>query len=127
MLAVLAIVILCDRVLSNRWLQVFVVILVVSLFATWTYQRNLVWQDEVTLRRDAVAKSPAKPRALAILANALERQHVYDEAAYYYNETLSLNPKNADEIHFFFPRKENRLLSHVLIANHLCYLLIELP
>lgn len=78
----------------------FVVILVVSLFATWTYQRNLVWQDEVTLRRDAVAKSPAKPRALAILANALERQHVYDEAAYYYNETLSLNPKNADEIHF---------------------------
>lgn len=100
MLAVLAIVILCDRVLTNRWLQVFVVILVVSLFATWTYQRNQVWQDEITLRRDAVAKSPAKPRALAILANALERQHVYDEAAYYYNETLSLNPKNADEIHF---------------------------
>jgi tetratricopeptide (TPR) repeat protein len=100
MLAVLAIVILCDRVLTNRWLQVFVVILVVSLFATWTYQRNQVWQDEITLRHDAVAKSPAKPRALAILANALERQHVYDEAAYYYNETLSLNPKNADEIHF---------------------------
>ena len=54
----------------------------------------------MTLRRDAVVKSPTKPRALAILANALERKHVYDEAAYYYNETLSLKPRNADEIHY---------------------------
>jgi tetratricopeptide (TPR) repeat protein len=47
-----------------------------------------------------VAKSPAKPRAYAILANALERKHEYDEAALYYRKTLSLNPRNADEIHY---------------------------
>jgi tetratricopeptide (TPR) repeat protein len=100
MLAVLAIVLVCNRLLTKRWLQVLMAIIVVSLFSTWTYQRNLVWQDEVTLRRDAVSKSPDKPRAFAILANALERNHEYDEAEFYYNETLSLNPKNADEIHF---------------------------
>ena len=60
----------------------------------------MAWKDEITLRRDAVAKSPVKPRAYAILANALERNHIYDEAEYYYKETLSLKPGNADEIHY---------------------------
>lgn len=100
MLAVLALVMVCDRVLTKKWLKVFVTILVVSLFSAWTYQRNLVWQDEVTLRRDAVAKSPAKPRAHAILANALERNHEYVESEKYYKITLSLQPRNADEIHY---------------------------
>jgi tetratricopeptide (TPR) repeat protein len=100
MLAVLALVMICNRLLTKRWLQVLGAILVFSLFSTWTYQRNLVWQDEVTLRRDAAAKSPNKPRASAILANALERNLEYDEAVYYYNETLSLRPRNADEIHY---------------------------
>lgn len=118
MLAVLALVMVCKRVLTKEWMQVFVAILVVLLFSTWTYQRNMVWKDEVTLRRDAVAKSPYKPRAHAILANALERNHVYDEAAYYYNETLRLKPRNADEVHFnlgnvfIAQRKFNEAVKH---------------
>ena len=100
MFAVFAIVMVCSRILIKRWQQVLAVTLVVTLFATWTYQRNFAWKDEVTLRRDAVAKSPTKARALAILANTLERNHAYEEAAYYYNETLRLKPSNADEIHY---------------------------
>jgi len=109
MLAVLAIVLFCNRVVTKKWQKVFLAILIVVLFSAWTHQRNMVWQDEITLRRDAVAKSPTKPRALAILANALERNHIYDEAAYYYNETLNLKPRNADEIHYN--------LGNVLIAQ----------
>ncbi len=100
MLAVFALVLLGRRILAKRWLQVLAAVLVVLLFSVWTYQRNMVWQDEITLRRDAAAKSPAKPRALAILANALERDHQYAEAARYYKETLALKPGNADEIHY---------------------------
>jgi tetratricopeptide (TPR) repeat protein len=100
MFAVFAIVMVCSRILIKRWQQVLAAALVVTLFATWTYQRNFAWKDEVTLRRDAVAKSPTKARALAILANTLERNHAYEEAAYYYNETLRLKPSNADEIHY---------------------------
>jgi Tfp pilus assembly protein PilF len=100
MLVVLVFVMIGSRVVTQNWIRILAVIMVVFLFATWTYQRNLVWQDEVTLRRDAAAKSPAKPRALAILANALERKQVFDEAEYYYRETLALKPRNVDEIHF---------------------------
>jgi tetratricopeptide (TPR) repeat protein len=100
MLGIFAIVLLVNLLLRQNWLKLSVMTLVLILFSIWTYQRNMVWQDEVTLRRDAVAKSPAKPRAYAILANALERKHEYDEAALYYRKTLSLNPRNADEIHY---------------------------
>jgi Flp pilus assembly protein TadD len=90
MLAIFALVLLGGRLLPRRWPQAAAALLVVVLFATWTYQRNLVWQDEVTLRRDAVAKSPTKTRALAILANALERSGRYGEAELYYRRTLAL-------------------------------------
>jgi len=101
MLLIFAVVLLGSRLLRRRkWLQLSAAILVLALFSAWTFQRNIVWQDEVTLRRDAVVKSPTKPRALAILANALERNQEYDEAEYYYRKTLSLNPRNADEIHY---------------------------
>jgi tetratricopeptide (TPR) repeat protein len=100
MLAVPAVIMMCGRIPVKGWVQILAAALVVLLCSVWTFQRNLDWQDEVTLRRDAAIKSPQKPRAMAILANALERKHVYDEAEYYYKETLNLSPRNADEIHY---------------------------
>ncbi len=100
MMAVLGIVVVVGRLVYKSWLQVAVGIMVVILFSVWTFQRNMVWQDEVLLRRDSVAKSPNKPRAHAILANALERRKEYPEAALYYKKALSLNPGNADQIHY---------------------------
>ncbi len=100
MMAVLGIVVIGSRWLRKTWLQVAVAGTVILLFSVWTYQRNMVWQDEVTLRRDSVAKSPNKPRAHAILANALERNREFAEAAIYYNKALGLNPGNADQIHY---------------------------
>jgi tetratricopeptide (TPR) repeat protein len=100
MLAIFALVIVCSRIPAKGWQRVLVPTLILMLFSTWTFQRNMVWQDEVTLRRDAAVKSPEKSRALAILANALERNHVYDEAEHYYIETLALKPGNEDQIHY---------------------------
>ncbi len=100
MLAIFAVVLLGNRAMLGRWLKLSVAISALMFFSVWTFQRNMVWQDEITLRRDAVAKSPAKPRAHAILANALERNHEYDEAALYYRKTLDLHPVNAEEIHY---------------------------
>jgi Tfp pilus assembly protein PilF len=100
MMAVLGVVVIAGPQLKKTWLQAVITVMVVLLFSVWTYQRNMVWQDEVTLRRDSVAKSPDKPRAHAILANALERRELYDEAAQYYEKALSLKPGNADQIHY---------------------------
>lgn len=100
MLAIMGLVLLGDRFLQLQWFKISAAVVLIVVFSFWTYQRNMDWQDEVTLRRDAVAKSPAKPRALAILANALERNHEYGEAEIYYRKTLELRPRNADEIHY---------------------------
>ena len=100
MMAVLGSVVISSRWLRKTWLQAAVAGTVITLFAVWTYQRNMVWQDEVTLRRDSAAKSPNKPRAHAILANALERNNEFAEAVIYYNKALGLNPGNGDQIHY---------------------------
>jgi Tfp pilus assembly protein PilF len=100
MLAIFAAVLLGSRLLPRKWPQISLALLIIVLLSIWTFQRNMTWQDEVTLRRDAVAKSPTKARALAILANALERNHEYVDAAYYYRKTLSLAPRNAAQIHY---------------------------
>ena len=100
MMAVLGVVVIVGRLLHKTWLQVAVSTMVVILFSVWTYQRNTVWQDEVILRRDSVAKSPNKPRTHAILANALERNKQYPEAALYYKNALNLHPGDGDRIHY---------------------------
>jgi uncharacterized protein HemY len=100
MLGIVAAVIPVDRLPARRGVKMVAALLVLVLLSFWTIQRNMTWRDEVSLRRDAAAKSPAKPRALAILANALERNGNYGDAELYYRKTLDLAPSNADEIHY---------------------------
>jgi tetratricopeptide (TPR) repeat protein len=106
MMAVPGIVFVCSRMLKNVWLQRALAVAVILLLGMWTFQRNIIWQDEVKLRRDSVAKSPNKPRAHAILANILERNKEFDEAAVYYSNALELaveyNPSYVDKIHYNF-------------------------
>ncbi|MDX1775303.1 MAG: tetratricopeptide repeat protein [Desulfobulbales bacterium] len=125
MLAIPGAVIVGKRILPTRLQQISLALTVLVIFSFWTYERNTVWRDEVTLRRDAAAKSPAKARALAILANALERNHEYEEAAFYYRKTLNLNPGNADEINYnlgnvlMAQRKIDQAVEHFKTARRL--------
>lgn len=57
-----------------------VFILIMVFFATLTFERNRVWQNEFTLWYDAVHKSPAKPRAHMNLAGAYIQNRAYDKA-----------------------------------------------
>jgi len=71
------------------------------LLSAWgTWERNKVWQDEVTLRLDCARKSPEKPRARAILANALVRAGKPEQAVEHYRAALRLehDPGKAAEI-----------------------------
>jgi len=57
-----------------------------------TYMRNRIWQDEVTLWKDVVAKSPAKARAHGSLGHAYQRSGFPDEALGSYREAVRLAP-----------------------------------
>jgi tetratricopeptide (TPR) repeat protein len=95
----LAAVVLSAEVLGRRPMAAgLAAVLIVVVFAAATYRRNLVWQDELTLWTDVVAKSPNKPRARNNLATAYAKLGRFDEAEAEYLTALRLDP-NRSETH----------------------------
>lgn len=83
------------RYIKPQWAKVSalcVVVVVTMVFSIWTYERNSIWSDEVTLWRDCVAKSPKKPRPRLNLAFALDRKGRLKEAFRHYYEALRIKP-----------------------------------
>ena len=75
------------------WLgaNVFVVILVLMLCFS-TFQRNLLYRDEVSLWSDTVRKSPQKGRAHNNLGHAYAMQDDWDHAIEEYRTAVRLDP-----------------------------------
>jgi tetratricopeptide (TPR) repeat protein len=83
------------RYIKPQWAKVAalcVVIVVIMVYSVWTYERNSLWSDEITLWRDCVAKSPKKPRTRLNLAFALDRKGRLEEAFNHYYEALRIKP-----------------------------------
>lgn len=90
MFLVLLIVTLFDRFFRQNWAKMAIACLVMLLFSLWTYERSTVWADEETLRRDCVAKAPAKYRARANLGNTLYSKGKYNAAITVYYQALQI-------------------------------------
>jgi len=67
----------------------------VALLALLSFQRNLVWQDEYTLWRDAAAKAPGMFRAQSNWGLALYQRGQTPEALAAFEASLRLNPRYA--------------------------------
>ncbi|PQP35664.1 hypothetical protein C6A37_01495 [Desulfobacteraceae bacterium SEEP-SAG9] len=96
MLVCLVAVIWIFRLLNQKWLGVALFCAVAMLFSFWTYQRNSVWQDRVTLWKDCVQKSPNKARPHYNLGNALVAQNRLSEAIGHYFMAARINPDDPD-------------------------------
>ncbi|MFZ5573413.1 MAG: tetratricopeptide repeat protein [Thermodesulfobacteriota bacterium] len=94
MFVALLFVILGQRLLSMRWLRVGVVLLVLSVFSVWSFERNKVWQTEEALWTDCTRKSPEKYRPWVNLGEALSRQGRMREAAEQYRVALRIHPRH---------------------------------
>jgi len=66
--------------------------LMILVFSIATYQRNLIWQSELTLWRDVVEKSPNKATGHLNLGQAYMLEKNLDEAIQHFNTALSLKP-----------------------------------
>ena len=83
---------------------------IVILLAFATHARNFVWQDEIRLWQDIVAKSPNKARPHNNLALAYDKQGRYDEALR--ENRISLKLKDDHGVHLNSGNiflKQNRL------------------
>ena len=62
MFVILDMVALVLRYVKLTWPGVVLLCVVGTLFKVWTFERNRVWMDELSLYRDCAEKSPAKER-----------------------------------------------------------------
>jgi len=96
MFAILAIVALAFRCLKHALPVALALSLVGALFCVWTYERNKVWADEITLYRDSAVKSLGKARPQNNLGAALSRQGLFPEAIAHYRAALRIKPEYSD-------------------------------
>jgi tetratricopeptide (TPR) repeat protein len=82
--------------LSLRWVEQLVFVCLILVFGFATYQRNLIWKDDLTLWSDNVRKSPAKARVYDYLGLAYQKAGDLDKAIQQYRKSLSLDPFYAD-------------------------------
>jgi protein O-mannosyl-transferase len=92
MLVWLVPVVLLYRYLKPQWLAVCIFCVLLTLFSYWTYERNEVWRDAITLWADCVEKSPNKARPHNNLGEALLDQKRYDEALTNLLKAIQIDP-----------------------------------
>lgn len=80
----------------NLYVELLVLIVMVIVFGTATYQRSLVWRDDFKLWSDCVKKSPSKARPHTCLGLEYQRRGLTDKAILQYEKSISLEPHDAD-------------------------------
>ncbi|MDY6954312.1 MAG: tetratricopeptide repeat protein, partial [Thermodesulfobacteriota bacterium] len=88
----LLVVTLAYRHTKLPWVAALVLCAMAAVGSVWTYERNGVWSEEVTLWSDCVKKSPQKARPHNNLGYALRKQERLDEAVIHYREALRIKP-----------------------------------
>lgn len=80
-----------------RHIKIAAVLLTIAaiILSIWTYQRNSVWKDALSLWSDCAKKSPQKPRPRCNMADALAETGKTKEALEEYNKTLEIDPEYA--------------------------------
>ncbi|MBT8366680.1 MAG: tetratricopeptide repeat protein [Deltaproteobacteria bacterium] len=96
MLAILGAVSLVFRYLKPAWLGVIALCVAGTLFTVWTYERNSVWTDELTLYRDCLEKAPGKARPHNNLGAVLMSRGRLAEAIELFKASLIIKPDYAD-------------------------------
>jgi tetratricopeptide (TPR) repeat protein len=83
---------LAFKYIKPRQLCIPVLCILVAVGTLWTYQRNKVWGDAITLWLDCVVKSPNKARPYNNLGVALAYAGQSDAAIDNYYAALKINP-----------------------------------
>jgi tetratricopeptide (TPR) repeat protein len=89
-------VVLAYRYIKLDWIKVGLLGVLVVGLSVWTYQRNRVWENKITLWSDVVKKSPGKARPHFNLGAAFSEQKKDEEAIPLYQRALEISPNLAE-------------------------------
>ncbi|MDA8405149.1 MAG: tetratricopeptide repeat protein [Desulfobacteraceae bacterium] len=62
------------------------------ILAVWTYQRNIIWESEVSFWTEGIQKAPGKARPYQNLAYSLQAKGEYMRAIDNYRKSLAITP-----------------------------------
>jgi Tfp pilus assembly protein PilF len=96
MFIILAMVALIFQYVKPTWLGIVFLCVVGILFTVWTFERNRVWMDELSLYRDCAQKSPAKARPHNNFGAILLRRSRLPAAIDEFQAALKIKPDYAD-------------------------------
>lgn len=82
--------------MGKRLSAVSIFICVFMVFSFATYKRNEVWKSTLSLREDALGKSPQKARCHFIVGTILRDEGLDDKALYHFKITVDLDPNFAE-------------------------------
>ena len=91
MFFIMILVVSMHRFINHRWLGGVLLCAMVIILSGWTYQRNLVWNENLKLWEDVVKKSPDKARAQNNLGDALRKRGRIDEAKNHFLKALQID------------------------------------
>lgn len=96
MFLILIFVVSVRRFINSKWLGGVLLCSVAIILSVWTFQRNIVWSDNVSFWEDCVKKSPHKSRQHYNLGVVLARRGNYDAAIEHYRKALKIKPDNVE-------------------------------
>lgn len=101
MMLSLVVVLLVYRLAKPLWLKPLIFCTVISVAMVWTYERNEIWLNRISIWEDCVKKSPHKARPYNNLGAALADAGQYAKAIAQYHKALQINP--------YYPKAYNNL------------------
>jgi len=93
MMLILLIVLAIHRLFANNLLKTLLFVMTLILLSSWTYARNSIWENELSLWTDIAVKAPNKSRAQMNLGIILSKEGRTDEAMVYLNRAVQLDPE----------------------------------
>ncbi len=84
------------RYIRPKGFSIGILCAVAITFSIWSYERNEVWRDDLTLWVDCAKKSPNKARPHTNLGVALWQRGKTKEAMDHYSKALRINPNYID-------------------------------
>jgi tetratricopeptide (TPR) repeat protein len=90
MLAILMLVLFFEQIVKQRKTIIASLIVLTLILSFWTYERNKIWQDKLTLRVDVQKKSPNKARVNHHLGQELSNENRIDDAIPFLIKAINL-------------------------------------
>ncbi len=126
MMLIFLFVMLLFKSIKIKWISLGIVFILIPLLSIWTFQRNMIWQDDITFWQDNIRKSPNKANPYNNLGYTLMSDDSYDRAITYLKTAISLNPHYA-EAHHNLGAAYNAVKDHQKAIYHLQQALKEEP